>query len=209
MADFVRVPEADWKNILDATREKAGSTGKMVSGEVAAAIAGIQAGGGSGGGFPAVKFMDVNITVDESTTTAKTYTVDGVETPTNKEDATQWASFNRSELFIFVINPVEITGTASAEYTSISEGAFCAAEAHSTNYTMEMGMRQKLTNGKYSDSGTYGFYNPVIVISKKTDGKLIGKFTVSVRHNSSLAYGVLAGTYNIKGYFIADIAEVQ
>lgn len=49
MADFVRVPETDWQNILDATREKTGGTEKMVSGVVAAAIAGIVAGGGSGG----------------------------------------------------------------------------------------------------------------------------------------------------------------
>lgn len=46
MADFVRVPETDWQNILDATREKTGGTEKMLSGEVATAIAGIEAGGG-------------------------------------------------------------------------------------------------------------------------------------------------------------------
>lgn len=46
MADFVRVPETDWRNILDATRAKTGGTEKMVSGVVADAIAGIAAGGG-------------------------------------------------------------------------------------------------------------------------------------------------------------------
>lgn len=49
MADFVRVPETDWQNILDATREKTGSTERMLSGEVATAIAGIEIGGGGGG----------------------------------------------------------------------------------------------------------------------------------------------------------------
>ena len=44
MAEFVRVPETDWQNILDATREKTGSTEKMLSGEVATAIAGITGG---------------------------------------------------------------------------------------------------------------------------------------------------------------------
>lgn len=48
MADFVRVPEADWQDILDATREKIGTTEKMVSGEVAPAIAGIETGGDEG-----------------------------------------------------------------------------------------------------------------------------------------------------------------
>lgn len=47
MADFVRVPEADWQNILDAVRGKTGSTEKMVSGVVASEIAGIQSGGTS------------------------------------------------------------------------------------------------------------------------------------------------------------------
>lgn len=42
MADFVRVPESDWKDILDATREKTGGTEKMLSGEVATAVRGIE-----------------------------------------------------------------------------------------------------------------------------------------------------------------------
>lgn len=45
MSEFVRVPETDWQDILDATRDKTGSTEKMLSGEVATAIAGIQTGG--------------------------------------------------------------------------------------------------------------------------------------------------------------------
>ena len=51
MADFVKVPETDWRNILDATRDKTGSTEKMVSGVVSGAIAGIKTGGGIPHGF--------------------------------------------------------------------------------------------------------------------------------------------------------------
>lgn len=51
MADFVRVPETDWQNILNAIREKTGGTEKMLSGEVATAIAGIVSGGGGGNGL--------------------------------------------------------------------------------------------------------------------------------------------------------------
>lgn len=47
MAEFVRVPESDWQNILDATRDKTGGTEKMLSGEVAQAIASIETGGGA------------------------------------------------------------------------------------------------------------------------------------------------------------------
>lgn len=49
MSDFVRVPETDWRNILDAVRGKTGGADKMVSGVVAAAIAGIATGGGGTG----------------------------------------------------------------------------------------------------------------------------------------------------------------
>ena len=42
MAEFVRVPEADWQDILDATRAKTGGTEKMVSGEVAAKVRSIE-----------------------------------------------------------------------------------------------------------------------------------------------------------------------
>ena len=43
MSDFVRVPETDWQNILDAVREKTGSAEKMVSGVVASEIESIVA----------------------------------------------------------------------------------------------------------------------------------------------------------------------
>lgn len=46
MADFVRVPESDWQNILDAIREKTGSSDLMLSGDVADEITGIETGGG-------------------------------------------------------------------------------------------------------------------------------------------------------------------
>ena len=48
MADYVRVPETDWQNILDAVRGKTGSAEKMVSGVVASEIAGIQSASVSG-----------------------------------------------------------------------------------------------------------------------------------------------------------------
>lgn len=45
MADYVRVPETDWRDILDAVRGKTGGTEKMRSGVVAEAIAAIETGG--------------------------------------------------------------------------------------------------------------------------------------------------------------------
>jgi hypothetical protein len=74
MADFVRVPETDWQNILDATRAKTGGTEKMVSGVVADAIAGIVAGGGGASGIymakitPASEVSSFDITHNLGTT---------------------------------------------------------------------------------------------------------------------------------------------
>lgn len=48
--EYVRVPKADWLAILDETRAKTGHSDPMISGEVAAEIAGIQTGGGGSGG---------------------------------------------------------------------------------------------------------------------------------------------------------------
>lgn len=45
MADFVRVPEADWRDICDSVREKTGGEDGLLSGEVAPAVRGIQSGG--------------------------------------------------------------------------------------------------------------------------------------------------------------------
>lgn len=41
---YIKLPEADWQSICDATREKTGGTEKLLSGEVAAAIGGIEEG---------------------------------------------------------------------------------------------------------------------------------------------------------------------
>lgn len=46
MADYVRVPEADWQGICDAVRGKTGETAQMVSGEIAGKIENIESGGG-------------------------------------------------------------------------------------------------------------------------------------------------------------------
>lgn len=50
MADYVRVPETDWQDILDAVRGKTGEKEKMLSGVVAKAIATIETGGMPTGG---------------------------------------------------------------------------------------------------------------------------------------------------------------
>lgn len=74
MTEYVRVPKADWLSILDATREKAGYSEPMVSGEVAGKIAGIQTGGGSGGDlFHRMDGISVNINTRVSVT-AEDYT---------------------------------------------------------------------------------------------------------------------------------------
>lgn len=46
MADYVRVPAADWQDICDSVREKIGGEDGLLSGEVAPAVRGVESGGG-------------------------------------------------------------------------------------------------------------------------------------------------------------------
>lgn len=59
MADFVRVPEADWQDICDSVREKTGGANALLSSEVAPAVRGIQSGGGGGTGLAVPKMAAV------------------------------------------------------------------------------------------------------------------------------------------------------
>jgi hypothetical protein len=59
MADFVRVPKADWQDICDSVREKTGGANGLLSGEVAPAVRGIQSGGGGGTGLAVPKMAAV------------------------------------------------------------------------------------------------------------------------------------------------------
>lgn len=45
MAEYVRVPKADWISILDAIRAKTGNSDKLLSGAVPSEIASIKIGG--------------------------------------------------------------------------------------------------------------------------------------------------------------------
>ena len=63
MSDFAVMPYSDYKDICDSVRAKTGGTENLKSGEVAAAIAGIQA----GGGFPELIF-ETTFEVDDAIT---------------------------------------------------------------------------------------------------------------------------------------------
>lgn len=95
MADFVRVPEADWQNTLDAVREKTGSTEKMLSGEVAEAVRGIRTGGGDG-----IQFLS------------------GTFTPTEKVNSIT-LEFDRPISNVIIVQTVPTLLEYSLTYTSV------------------------------------------------------------------------------------------
>lgn len=184
--------------IADAIRGKTGGTDPLTLDQMPTEIAGIQAGGGDG--LPVSKFLDVDITVAESTTTAVIYTVDGVTIPTNVENPTKYASWAGDEIFIFVVKAVA-TEEATQEFVSIYESGVNIC-GNNTNYTPTLA-NVPSKNLRLSESQPYGFYGARVSVADVKDGVLTGTFRVSVRNTSGLDYGVLAGTYNIQGYLLS------
>lgn len=70
MADYVRVPLNDWQAICDAVRGKTGGVEKLLSGQMAAEITGIEGGGGGGLAYDMGEF-----TVDADTVSGKLISV--------------------------------------------------------------------------------------------------------------------------------------
>jgi hypothetical protein len=158
-------------------------------------------GGNGGGGIGAVKFIDVDITVDASTATAVTYTVDDLEFISSVENPATWNAFSNNDAYIFFITPKEITGTPTGNNANVYNRTMTIAIGH-TDYTLSHNV---LSSGKSDVSiQSYGIYNPSLMCTAITNGKPTGNMTVKVRHNSAGAYEVVAGTYNIQVWYLTD-----
>ena len=86
MDDYVIMPQADYQDACDATREKTGGTELLKSGELGAAIRGIQTGDSDGCGAPLTDYYGI-VAPTKAQLEALGYTVDEftlVSTPTTK-----------------------------------------------------------------------------------------------------------------------------
>ena len=186
-------------NIADAIRGKTGKTEELTLDQMATEIAGIETGGG--GGIGAVKFIDVDITVEASTTTAVTYTVDGLEFMTSIENPTKWTSFSNDDVYIAFITPKEITGTPTTT-TNIYNCSMCTGAGNSNYASLSNQMSYGTGNGISTQA--YGIYNLTLNCTNIVNGKPTGNLTVSVRSHSSNGYEVVAGTYNIQVWYLTS-----
>lgn len=185
--------------IADAIRGKTGKTDALTLEQMPGEIEGIQTGGGSGG-IGAVKFVDVDITVEASTTTAVTYTVDDIEivtTRTNPVSVYDWANIN--DVYIITISPKEI-GEPTGTEKNIFRGLFSVGKPN-TNYIQSLG---GMAYGSGGLTNVGQSLNAIVYCSKIVDGKLTGYVNVTVKHHASNGYNVLPGTYNVKVFLVTD-----
>lgn len=186
--------------IADAIRGKTGKTDGLTLDQMATEIAGIEAGGG-GGDINAVKFIDVDITVDASTTTKKQYIVDGLGFISASKKPTASSPFAGTEQYIARVTPKAYSGEA----TGIPENVFGDSTAilYSINTNYIQGSTLVRTGSGGPSIANYGIYNPVLMARSVVDGKITSRLTIDVRHNSSIKYEVIPGTYNIQIWYMA------
>lgn len=196
----------------NAIREKTGQAGAIPwenDKGFSAAIAGIQVGGGSGGetgggGMGAVKFVDEDITVEESTSTAVSYTIDGVAMPTLAMNPNKWATYTGNEVYICFITPKEIEG----EYVKADKAtssAMLVLFGH-TNYggnIVYMGGSYGADGSSIKPNSNCGFRGASIGgTSAVKDG--IPYASVDIRVQTVSGYFVPAGVYNVQFWMLTD-----
>lgn len=188
------------KAIGASIRNKTGKTEEVGFYQLRAEIDGIQAGGGSSG-IGAVKFVDVDITVDASTATAVAYTVDNLELVSSVENPTKWNAFSKDDAYIAFITPKEITGVATGNTVSVYNRSMHVLYGNS-NYTPGINVVSYGTSGV--GAANYGVYAPTLICDAIEDGKPVGHLTVNVRNHSNGDYEVVAGTYNVQVWHLND-----
>lgn len=162
----------------------------------------VEGSGGGSGGISAVKFMDEDITIEESTSTAVTYTIDGAQIPTLVENLTIWNCFKGSEVYLFFIKQKEATG----EYTGteyITKSAMFAVYGH-TNYgaTLVSAGANKGTSSSVQKHG--GGFSQVSISGATgvTNDRVIAPIVITVKTNAG--YVAQAGIYNVQGWMLTD-----
>ena len=185
--------------IADAIRGKTGKTDALTLDQMPGEIAGIVTGGG-GSGIPGVKFIDVDITVEASTATAVNYVVEDLELLSSAENPTKDTAFISGDTYIAFVAPKEITGTAVG--TNLYLRTLGIMNGH-TNYASAVASILYSGNGSGANLNS-GIYGVKLSCTKVENGKIFGKLTASVKHNSAGAYEVVAGVYNVQVWYLTD-----
>ena len=156
MTEYAVMPMADWQDVVDATREKAGASDLMVSSDVGPMIRSISSGGGTaedlttelseqesriyalggklGALAPTITISFVSVEWGESgeeyipTTVSGRYSIDGGEA----------VSFDDAEHIVLPFVPLGKKITIYAELSSSTDETGCTAEFNYDKYAMEV-----------------------------------------------------------------------
>ena len=192
--------------IADAIRGKTGKTDGLTLDQMATEIAGIEAGGG-GGGIGAVKFVDEDITIAESTTTAVTYTIDGVAIPTLATNPTKWATYSGREAYVCFITPKEVAGEYVKADKAVSSAMFLLFGHTNYGQTLVKGVSQYGGGGSSLKNSGYGFFADIGQTSNVING--VPQTSVNVKaQTASNGYFVPAGVYNVQFWMLTDFSWV-
>lgn len=194
--------DAELLTVADAIRAKGGTSDVLAFPEgFVSAVEAIAAGGGESGGIGAIKFVDEDITVEESTSTAVTYTIDGVQIPTFLDNPNKWGSYTGNEVMICFITPKEIT----KEYTGssyVTTSAMFVLYVH-TNYGATIMYTGGTSGSVRIKQGWSGFESVDISgTTDVTDGIVTSSVSVKVLTQNS--HVVQAGTYNVQFWMLTD-----
>lgn len=197
----------------NAIREKTGQAGAIPwenDKGFSAAVAGIQVGGGSGGGetagggMGAVKFVDEDITIAESTSTAVSYTIDGVAMPTLATNPNKWITYTGNEVYICLIKAKEVEGEyAKADKATSSAMLVLFGHTNYGNHVVYLGGSYGADGGSIKPNTQCGFCGASIgVTSAVNDGVPYASVGIKVRTVSG--YFVPAGVYNVQFWMLTD-----
>lgn len=199
-ADSVK---AKVQGLIDQSNATTGNSDTDLTSAVNSLIAGF----GQGGGIGAVKFVDEDITIAESTTTAVTYTIDGVEIPTLQENPNKWTTYSGTEVYICFITPKEVEGEYVKADNAVSS-AMLVLFGH-TNYgqTITHAVSQYGAAGSSLKSGKYGLTAGMGATSNVTNG--VPQTSVNVVVQTTSGYFVPAGVYNVQLWMLTDFNWVK
>ena len=198
--------KAKVQGLIDQSNATTGNSDTDLTSAVNSLIAGF--GQGGGGGIGAVKFVDEDITIAESTTTAVTYTIDGVAIPTLQENPNKWTTYSGLEVYVCFITPKEVVGEYVKADNAVSS-AMLVLFGH-TNYgqTVTHTVSQYGAGGSSLKSSKHGFTAGIGQTSNVTNGIPQTSVNVVVQTTSG-GYFVPAGVYNVQFWMLTDFNWVK
>ena len=194
--------KAKIQGLINTANETTGGADTDLTSAVNTLAAGFGQGGESSGGISAVKFIDVDVTVEASTTTAVTYTVEDLELIAHTgHTASVYGAFTRNENYVAFVTPKDVAD-ASGNTTAVYNKGMAIVNGVGNYAKTQTNIISWGSSGLGAQN--QGIYGIALTCTSYNSGKYIGKMDLSVKHNTAGSYEVRAGTYNIEVWYLAD-----